>query len=53
MARGGQPQKRIAIPQMITNKKRAINLLSMGISPYMFYIYTILDSDARKIFKNS
>jgi len=41
----------MAIPQMATNKKRVINFLSMGISPYMFYIYTILDSDARKIIK--
>jgi hypothetical protein len=50
MARGGQPQKRIAIPQMTTNKKRMINLLLMGIPPCMFYIYKILDSNARKIF---
>jgi hypothetical protein len=51
MARGGQPQKRIAIPQITTNKKRMINLLLMGIPPYMFYIYKILDSNARKIFQ--
>jgi hypothetical protein len=51
MARGGQPHKKMAVPQMATNKKRMINLLSMGISPYMFYIYTILDSDARKKIK--
>jgi len=37
---------------MATNKKRMINLLPMGIPPYIFYIYTILDSDARKIFNS-
>jgi len=35
---------------MATNKKRMTNLLLMGIPPYMFYIYMILGSDARKIF---
>jgi len=43
----------MAIPQMATNKKRMINFLLMGIPPYMFYIYKILDSNATKIFKNS
>ncbi len=28
-----------------------INLLLMGIPPYMFYIYKILDSNARKKIK--
>jgi len=37
---------------MMTNKKRMINLLPMGIPPYIFYIYTILDSDARKKFNS-
>ncbi len=51
MTRGGHPHKKIAIAQIAINKKRMTNLFFMGIPPYLFYIYMILDSVARKIFK--